>query len=100
MSKADEVPGFHSSVSELLLDLPHACIVAVVDLWECWPTEHLVNLRQPLTSVELAWGDYSSGRYGWALRNLRKLKEPVPCKGKQGFFFLPADVEAKVRAQI
>jgi len=30
--------------------------------------------------------DYGNGVYAWLLRNIRKLKTPVPCKGKLNFF--------------
>lgn len=96
----EHVIGYHSTFDDLINNLPYCAVVAVVELWMSWPTEHLSNLRQPLTLCELAWGDYSVGRWGWATRDLRRLKEPVPCKGHQGFFFLPADVEKKVRAQL
>lgn len=34
------------------------------------------------------------------LGNVRALPEPVPCKGAQGMWFLPEDVEARVRAEV
>lgn len=40
------------------------------------------------------------GPVGYALRDIVSLAEPVPCKGKLGFWTLSDDVEAKVRAQL
>lgn len=40
------------------------------------------------------------GPVGYVLRDVIALPVPVPCRGWQGFWTLPADVEAKVRAQI
>ena len=40
--------------------------------------------RDPrLTDQELAFGDYSAGRYGWILEDLRTFKRPLPAKGWQ-----------------
>ena len=40
------------------------------------------------------------GRYGYVLRDVRALAEPVPCRGALGFWTLPADVAARVEAQL
>lgn len=32
------------------------------------------------------FGDYSPGRWAWLLKNIEPLKEPVPAKGKQGWW--------------
>ena len=39
------------------------------------------------------------GPVGWVLDNVRPLATPVPCRGAQGLWTLPADVEAAVLAQ-
>lgn len=36
--------------------------------------------------LELAFGDWSSGRYAWRLDNVKELPEPIPAKGKQGLW--------------
>jgi len=36
-------------------------------------------------------------QYGFKLENARALKEPVPCRGYQGFWRVPADVLEKLR---
>lgn len=71
--------------------LPRARVLAVVELYDCAPTEEL---------EVTPYGNYSLGRFGWMTRNARKLETPVRCAGRQGFFFLPADVEAEVRKQL
>lgn len=35
---------------------------------------------------EMAFGDYRDGRYGWCLADARRLDDPMPLRGKQGFF--------------
>jgi hypothetical protein len=32
------------------------------------------------------FGDYSTGRYAWILTLISPLAEPIPAKGKQGFW--------------
>ena len=36
----------------------------------------------------------------WVLADVRPLDEPVPCKGRQGLWTLPDDVERKVRERL
>lgn len=40
------------------------------------------------------------GAFGYVLRDVDALERPVPCRGWQGFWTLPADVDAAVRAQL
>ena len=40
------------------------------------------------------------GQVHWQLSNVRLLAEPVPVKGTQGLWTLPADVEVAVREQL
>lgn len=40
------------------------------------------------------------GPYGWVLRNVRALRDPVPCRGNRGLWDVPADVLARVMAQL
>jgi hypothetical protein len=87
------------------MDLPLGKVLAVGELWDCWKTEHVTSLREPisaaaLSAAELQCGNYEAGRFVWPFRNMVRLKEPVECKGRQGFFNLPPEVEAKVRAQL
>ena len=77
--------------------LPFGKVVCVVDLFGCEETNAPMRLRH---AAELAFGDYSDGRYGWLTRNMRRLADPVPVVGHQGFFWLPKDVEKEVRKQI
>lgn len=42
----------------------------------------------------------AAGQYHWRLRNVRLLDVPVPVRGWQGLRDLPAEVEARVRAQL
>lgn len=42
-------------------------------------------------------GDYTPGRWGWLLADVEPLAVPVPCRGRQGVWALPADVAEEVR---
>jgi hypothetical protein len=81
--------------------LPTGAALCVVEVYDCLPTEQIIR-RVDLfgRGWEAALGNYALGRFGWLTRNCRRLTTPVPVKGKQGFFNLPPDVEAKVRAQL
>jgi hypothetical protein len=51
------------------------------------------------TAQERALGDYSPGRYGWVLANVRALPQPIPYKGAQGLFTVPETIlPAEMRA--
>lgn len=87
-------------------DLPFGAIVAVGQLIDCRPTEdfklgELMAPRRPAgeTSDMYDWtehvmGNYALGRFGWVFGELKALKEPVPFKGKQGFFNVPDELLA------
>jgi len=49
---------------------------------------------------EPGMGDWFFGPYGFLHRDHIELARPVSCKGMLGFWTLPPDVEAAVRAQL
>lgn len=84
--------------------LPFGAIVAVCTLSDCRPTDsftvsELDTPRSPegVTLEHYAWtermmGDFSLGRFGWVLTDIRPLPEPVPFVGRQGFFNVPDEL--------
>lgn len=58
-------------------------------------SDHRPDLH--LSPDERAW---FFGPFGWILRDVRRLPTPVPCRGAQLLWTLPADVEARVVAQL
>jgi hypothetical protein len=81
--------------------LPFGCVVAVLNLDRCITTTGVLAwVVHPLTNQERSFGNYESGRYAWLTSGVRRLAQPVPCVGRQGFFHLPAEVEAAVRRQL
>ncbi len=77
--------------------LPLGAIVAVATVLKLWRTSDLVR---GLSEQERAFGDWTPGRFAWQLGNVRRLPEPIPCKGALGFWEVPADVEAEIRRQL
>lgn len=86
-----------------LEDLPRGAIVAVADLIDVWVVEQDVSVMflrsldrgvcRELSEKEIAFGAYWPGRYAWELANVRKLKNPIPCKGKQGFWTFDGEIK-------
>ncbi len=87
--------------------LPFGAIVAVCVLIDCRPT-HLFT-RDELKTRRLSrsprhyqavldsWteemlGDFTSGRFGWVLRDIKPLIEPILYRGEQGLFEIPDSV--------
>lgn len=62
--------------------LPFGAIVGVVHVVRCYRTEHVM----PLPDLEILLGNFQPGRYAWRAENARLFKDPIPWKGRQGFF--------------
>lgn len=70
---------------------PFGAIVAVCALVDCRPTagpqgEHGTSSKYAawvhgLSDQERAFGDFSPGRFGWLLDDVRALPEPIPARG-------------------
>jgi hypothetical protein len=79
--------------------LPLGALIAVAELVQCSQVEYLLltGARDfPKWGVnwetERQLGDFSAGRYGWVLTNVRALPQPIPYRGRQGLFNVPADI--------
>lgn len=55
-----------------------------------------VRLASVVTASKSPW---YAGKFGWLLEEKFELPRPIPCRGMQGLWALPPDVEAQVRAQ-
>lgn len=69
--------------------LPLGCIVAIVDLIDC---RRVGSWVPDVSDQEIAFGDYTPGRFAWITKNLRRLPEPIPYRGAQGLFDIPDEV--------
>lgn len=65
------------------LALPLGAVVAIADLVDVVPT---VSVADELNAQELAFGDYSAGRFAWILRDVERLARPMPCRGALGLW--------------
>jgi hypothetical protein len=92
----------------------HGAIIAVASLLECYPADEIpefyvdnakgsrceVSMRLvPMHKEEHALGDFSAGRFAWLLWVLSPVDPVVPCKGAQGLWTVPTDVEQLVRTR-
>jgi len=67
------------------------CVIAICDLVDCkeilkdmppcLPTFYQNRYMVAPAAPELYFGDYTPGRYGWLLENIKVLPEPIPAKG-------------------
>lgn len=83
-------------------------IVAACDLVDCRPTDVALlpgfDWVEALSPLDLAFGDFSPGRFGWFLEGVRALPEPIPCTGNQSLWrpsaYLVEQVEAALAAGV
>jgi hypothetical protein len=61
--------------------------LGTVRLAGCWSTEE----REPANELDRLGGNWSPGRFAWALADPRPLPEPVPALGRQGWWTIPDD---------
>ena len=85
-----------SCVSEHWLNIRLGSVIAIADLLDCLKVRGTASLiigndksvaailenNMRVMGNELAFGDYTHGRYAWILANVRRI-EPVPAKGRQ-----------------
>jgi hypothetical protein len=95
---------------------PLGAVVAVAELVDIFmfgsdPRRHEVMDRDPTGTIvgrrvvevdedDLACGDFTCGRWGWQLENVRALATPIELRGRQGLWGLDEDEERAVRAAV
>jgi hypothetical protein len=74
-----------------LAELPLGCVICIVNLVDCEPTDEVVKrtffqeiAREPL-GRELHFGDYTPGRFAWQM-DTPILVRDIPARGSQGFW--------------
>ncbi len=65
--------------------LPRGSVLARCHLVACVRTEEMCAI----TAQEMAFGDYSAGRFAWFLEGIERLSEPVLAKGSLGLWEWP-----------
>lgn len=96
----DPSPHIASQLNNWLHRLPRGALIAVAELVEIWCTEYLHlgdwhekdGWRFDVTAQELALGDFTPGRFGWVLANVRAFPTPIPYRGRQGLFNVPDNI--------
>jgi len=58
-------------------------IIGRAEIVQCFRTE---LIRGPLSETEIAFGDYSDGRFAWKLANASFLPKPILAKGALGLW--------------
>lgn len=74
------------AIGRLPARLPLGAIVAVALLTTVQPAQVTGPILDPAASIERLYGDFTPGRWGWILRGVRPLREPVPCSGMLGLW--------------
>ena len=67
--------------------LQFGAVLALARLVDCRPT---VSVVRGLSEDELAFGDFSPGRWAWMLEEIEPLAEPLALRGGRGLWDLPA----------
>jgi hypothetical protein len=74
-------------------EYPRGVIIATCRLLSVVPTEVLVNQGnvfsvscEPISEQEEGFGDYSPGRFGWLLGEIKPLPDPISAKGALGLW--------------
>jgi len=81
-------------------DLPFGQIVAVGDLVGCYHCHECGMGYGPppqcsIPESERPFGNFTPGRFGWVLRNVRRFPTPISYTGHQGLFNVPDDIVAE-----
>jgi len=67
--------------------LPRGALIGVCELTDCVPTA-----LYPANAEERAQGNYMPGRYAWTAQNKHVFCEPIPYRGFQALFDVPAEL--------
>ena len=88
--------GYHIGPLKNLSWLPLGAIVATCELVATISTGTIIEFASGLglSDIEIAFGDYSPGRWAWRLDNVKKLPEPIPAKGALRLWETDAQVSA------
>ena len=70
---------------------PSSAIVGVATI------DRVVTKADTLPELQQRW---FIGAFGWVIPDRKKLPTPIPCKGKQGLWTVPAELESQVREQL
>ncbi len=69
--------------------LPMGCIIGFITIESCHMTGFLMS---KISTLEMEYGDYTPGRWGWILSNPSLLPEPIRCSGSLGLWTIPREI--------
>lgn len=78
------------------------CVTELVDVIRI-TSDNPRNLPIPDKFKTDGWeefGNYSRGRYLWLFDGIQALREPIPCRGYQSLWNLPAGITSQLQAQL
>ena len=88
-------------------DLPLGAVIAVANLEAVleFDRRSLRDVRARAAAGEFPpheadFGDFSPGRYGWVLKDVRRLSEPIPARGMLGLWEVPNELKASIKRQL
>lgn len=77
--------------------MPLGAVVATCTLYYVRQTQgRTIESDYGISSQELAFGDFSEGRYAWLLRDIKMLAQPIPAKGALGVWEWIPPVEVQL----
>jgi hypothetical protein len=79
------------------LGMAFGAVIAVAHLADVLPASEVLPQLGP---QEVAFGDFSHGRYAWLYENPCRLAVPVVCTGRQGVFELGDNAVAMITSQL
>ena len=96
--------GYHTIVDRqgVSHNLPRGCVVATCRLVGCFRITRSATYQLPtgerveITTLEEAFGDYTPGRWGWVLADVRALPTPLPARGALGLWEWDAPAEIRL----
>jgi hypothetical protein len=66
--------------------LPRGAILGTLEIVGCISSEEWLQKNDYRANDEFHFGDYSPGRFAWQTDNVIAFDDPIPAKGRQGFW--------------
>jgi hypothetical protein len=79
------------------MDMPRGAIVGAINLVDCISTVDVLVTTDEERDNWLC-GDFTPGRFAWRRSEFKRFREPIPFKGRQGFFDVPDELVREAMA--
>ena len=76
-------------------ELPLGALLGVVEVVECHPTDKVRGFTMKFG--ELAFGDFTDGRFAWELVVCKRFAKPIPYRGHQGMWDVSDELLVELR---